>query len=109
MMGGLVRLVLCSNERKLISLFSQLSAHQLATSKSSGVFLPWYKGELLLLAHDLGRRLLPAFDTKTGIPYARINLSKGVRPRESTETCTAGAASLILECQSSRTDSQDEY
>lgn len=32
----------------------------------------WYKGELLLLAKDIGFRLLPAFNTTTGIPHARV-------------------------------------
>ncbi|KAJ1569024.1 alpha mannosidase-like protein [Cladochytrium tenue] len=48
-----------------------LSAHQLASDPHSTVFLPWYKAELLDLALDLGRRLLPAFKTPTGIPYSR--------------------------------------
>lgn len=33
----------------------------------------WYTGELLLLAKDIGYRLLPAFNTTTGIPHARVN------------------------------------
>ncbi|XP_014246156.1 ER degradation-enhancing alpha-mannosidase-like protein 1 [Cimex lectularius] len=58
-----------------------------------------YNGELLHLAHDLASRLLPAFEqSKTGIPFPRINLKE----REpdfsfSTETCPAGAGSLLLE------------
>lgn len=32
-----------------------------------GVVVPDYSGELLVLAEDLGRRLLPAFDTPTGM------------------------------------------
>lgn len=35
--------------------------------------MPWYKGELLNMAKDLGYRLLPAFNTTTGIPYARVS------------------------------------
>ena len=35
--------------------------------------LQWYKNELLLLAQDLGYRLLPAFNTSTGIPHPRVN------------------------------------
>lgn len=50
-----------------------------------------------MLAWDLGRRLLPAFDTPTGLPFARINLRHGVPINETTETCVAGAGSLILE------------
>lgn len=56
-----------------------------------------YAPRMLELALDLGTRLLPAFDTPTGLPYARVNLRNGVEPRESTETCTAGAGSLVLE------------
>ncbi|KAI9251188.1 glycoside hydrolase [Sporodiniella umbellata] len=57
-----------------------------------------YNGELLDLAVDLANRLMPAFkSTKTGLPYPRVNLQKGVPPTETTETCTAGVGSLILE------------
>ncbi|GJP49467.1 hypothetical protein CLOM_g8666 [Closterium sp. NIES-68] len=57
----------------------------------------WYSGELLVLAEQLGRRLMPAFNTPTGIPYAWINLKYGVRAGETTETSTSGCGSLILE------------
>lgn len=51
-----------------------ISAHLLA-SKSSGDLMPGgYKSQLLQLADDLGQRLLPAFNTPTGIPYAWVNL-----------------------------------
>lgn len=59
----------------------QLSAHQIATElgPSSRLGPPgWYSGELLSLAHDLGKRLLPAFDTPLGIPVHRVNLQKGI-------------------------------
>jgi mannosidase alpha-like ER degradation enhancer 1 len=51
------------------------------------------------MAVNLADRLMPAFtkSTKTGIPYPRVNLKRGVPPTETTETCTAGAGSLILE------------
>ncbi|QRW05174.1 glycoside hydrolase family 47 protein [Ceratobasidium sp. AG-Ba] len=76
-----------------------LSAHMFASDLVGnwGFGLPWYRDELLHLAHDLGKRLLPAFETSTGIPFARINLRHGVPPRETFETCTAGAGSLLLE------------
>src|SRR6266487_5882850 len=32
---------------------------------------------LLALADDLGRRLLPAFDSPTGMPYVKVNLRSG--------------------------------
>lgn len=59
----------------------------LATNPKRGYQLPWYRGELLALARDLGRRLLPAFNTPTGIPYPRIHLQHGelfFRPRKWT-------------------------
>jgi hypothetical protein len=79
-----------------------------------------YDGQLLRLAMDLGTRLLPAFYTPTGLPYPRVNLRDGVpfypnsplnedsagamcengrKPvvPEVTETCSAGAGSLVLE------------
>ncbi|KAL2271021.1 hypothetical protein VTJ83DRAFT_392 [Remersonia thermophila] len=88
--------------------------------------IPWpngftYDGQLLRLALDLAERLLPAFYTKTGMPYPRVNLRHGIPfyvnsplhqeaaagsgapPRaadgspEITETCSAGAGSLVLE------------
>ena len=34
--------------------------------------LAWYNGELVSLAEEVGMRLLPAFDTSTGIPYPRV-------------------------------------
>lgn len=78
-----------------------------------------YNGQLLRLAQDLAERLLPAFHTPTGLPYPRVNLRHGipfyasstlntdaehgecpVKPTTSveiTETCAAGAGSLVLE------------
>ena len=78
-----------------------------------------YDGQLLRLAEDLADRLLPAFVTPTGLPYPRVNLRHGVPfyansplnndsengqcaaspnpAAEITETCSAGAGSLVLE------------
>lgn len=79
-----------------------------------------YDGQLLRLAADLADRLLPAFRTPTGLPYPRVNLRFGVpfyansphnmdaehgqcgtnpsdKGTEVTETCSAGAGSLVLE------------
>lgn len=61
--------------------------------------LAWYNGELVSLAEEVGMRLLPAFDTSTGIPYPRINLrhglDKGLRLQD--VTCTACAGTHLLE------------
>jgi len=88
-----------------------------------GIFWPngfVYNGQLLRLATDLTDRLLPAFNTPTGLPYPRVNLRYGVpfyakspnnmdaehgqcgrdpndKGTEVTETCSAGAGSLVLE------------
>lgn len=76
-----------------------------------------YDGQLLRLALDLAQRLLPAFYTLTGMPYPRVNLRHGIpfylnsplhdnpsphpdkaqASPEITETCSAGAGSLVLE------------
>ncbi|KAI0347071.1 alpha-mannosidase [Trametopsis cervina] len=74
-----------------------LSGHQFASTSGQPFYIPWYRGELLSLAYDLGTRLLPAFKTPTGIPYARINLRHGLMRGESLDSCTAGGGSLILE------------
>lgn len=50
-----------------------LSAHIFASRRNQPFYLPWYNDELLHMAHDLGNRLLPAFSTPTGIPYARVS------------------------------------
>lgn len=92
---------------------------QWTESEDSTRVITWgnfvYDGQLLRLAHDLGSRLLPAFSTASGMPYPRVNLRHGIPfyqdaeegvcrldgksqgSREITETCAAGAGSLILE------------
>ncbi|XP_010678691.2 alpha-mannosidase I MNS5 isoform X1 [Beta vulgaris subsp. vulgaris] len=74
-----------------------VSAHMLAIDSRNRFSQGTYKNELLILAEDLGRRLLPAFGTPTGLPYAWINLKYGVMANETTETSTSCSGSLILE------------
>jgi mannosidase alpha-like ER degradation enhancer 2 len=50
---------------------------------------------LLALAEDLGTRLLPAFDSPTGIPYRFVNLKTG-KVRD-PETNPAEAGTLLIE------------
>uniref|UniRef100_A0A8D0GBF4 alpha-1,2-Mannosidase n=1 Tax=Sphenodon punctatus TaxID=8508 RepID=A0A8D0GBF4_SPHPU len=80
---------------------SLLSAHIIITDVKQpfgDMSIKDYDDELLHMAHDLAVRLLPAFEnTKTGIPYPRVNLKKGVPPDSNNETCTAGAGSLLVE------------
>ncbi|KAK6438069.1 hypothetical protein LTR95_005731 [Oleoguttula sp. CCFEE 5521] len=94
-------------------------APEVREQRNGDVGIDWdgfvYDGQLLRLAHDLASRLLPAFDTATGIPYPRVNLRHGIPfyrdsedgvcrldgtstdSREITENCAAGAGSLVLE------------
>ncbi|KAK3283484.1 alpha-mannosidase, partial [Cymbomonas tetramitiformis] len=74
-----------------------LSAHLLASDESTGMRVPDYRGELLDIAHDLGQRMLPAFNTPTGIPYGAVNLKHGVAAFESRITCTAAGGTLAIE------------
>ncbi|OCT83305.1 hypothetical protein XELAEV_18025842mg [Xenopus laevis] len=80
---------------------SLLSAHIILTDTKQpfgNMTLSGYDNELLHMAHDLAVRLLPAFEnTKTGMPYPRVNLKKGVPPDSRNETCPAGAGSLLVE------------
>ena len=59
--------------------------------------IPWYKGELLDKAVELADKLLPAFDTPTGIPTSWINLQRGQVPGDTRVTCTACAGTMLLE------------
>ena len=70
--------------------------NQLERTKTSGYFID-YNDEFLKIAIDLGLRLLPAFQTTTGIPFSRVNLKTGVPKGESTRNCLAGAGTLLLE------------
>ncbi|XP_055370963.1 uncharacterized protein LOC129605308 [Condylostylus longicornis] len=75
-----------------------LSAHLM--SRRAGVDLEpgWpCNGPLLRMAEDVARRLLPAFDTKTGMPYGTVNLRYGVPPGETPVTCTAGVGTFLVE------------
>lgn len=75
-----------------------LSAHLLSQKAGMETELGWpCQGPLLRLAEDAARRLLPAFDTNTGMPYGTVNLRYGVPENETPITCTAGVGTFILE------------
>lgn len=78
-----------------------LSAHLMAIDPKLNVYDAkegfFYNDELLILAKDLGERLLPAFNTLTGIPYGTVNLRFGVPKGETEIASTAGAGSLLIE------------
>ncbi|XP_066147038.1 ER degradation-enhancing alpha-mannosidase-like protein 2 [Euwallacea fornicatus] len=75
-----------------------LSAH-LLSSKAGAKLEPGYpcNGPLLRLAEDVAKRLIVAFDTKTGMPYGTVNLRHGVPKGETPVTCTAGVGTFIIE------------
>ena len=55
-----------------------LGGHVIATYLKRRKFaMEWYADELLSMAKELGNRLLPAFNTTTGIPYPRVCKSLG--------------------------------
>lgn len=56
-----------------------------------------YDNCILRFAKIMGDKLLPAFNTTTGIPMSRINLKTGTVKKTQPETCTACAGTLILE------------
>jgi mannosidase alpha-like ER degradation enhancer 2 len=74
-----------------------LSAHLL--SHKAGVNYVGFpcNGPLLQLAEKVARKLLPAFDTKTGMPYGTVNLKYGVPESETSITCVAGIGTFIVE------------
>ncbi|KAM3915620.1 ER degradation-enhancing alpha-mannosidase-like protein 1 [Leptodactylus fuscus] len=88
-------------EANIRILGSLLSAHIILTDAKQpfgNMTISGYDNELLHMAHDLAVRLLPAFEnTRTGMPYPRVNLQKGVPTDSLNETCTAGAGSLLVE------------
>lgn len=95
--------------------------------RQRGEGMQWYRDELLHMATELGHRLLPAFNTTSGLPYpkvswtpqasrgdeggaerllslavSQVNLRYGVlnplsRTGTESDTCTACAGTMILE------------
>lgn len=75
-----------------------LSAHLLYKRMGMPLEPGWpCNGPLLRLAEDMARRLLPAFNTATGMPYGTVNLRHGVPRGETSVTCTAGVSTFIVE------------
>ncbi|KAH8419886.1 hypothetical protein KR009_003472, partial [Drosophila setifemur] len=75
-----------------------LSAHLLSKRAGVKVEQGWpCQGPLLRMAEDVARRLLPAFDTNTGMPYGTVNLRYGVPKGETSVTCTAGVGTFLIE------------
>lgn len=54
-----------------------LGGHSLAIMlKEKGEYMQWYNDELLQMAKQLGYKLLPAFNTTSGLPYPRVSSSE---------------------------------
>uniref|UniRef100_S4R6V3 alpha-1,2-Mannosidase n=1 Tax=Petromyzon marinus TaxID=7757 RepID=S4R6V3_PETMA len=51
-----------------------LGGHVMAMMlQEKGERMQWYSGELLHMAKEVGYRLLPAFNTSSGLPYPRVS------------------------------------
>lgn len=75
-----------------------ISAHLLSKRAGISVDEGWpCTGPLLSLAEEVGLRLLPAFNTSTGMPYGTVNFRWGVPKGETPVTCTAGVGTYIVE------------
>jgi len=74
-----------------------LSAHCLAADPRSPVRTPEVGGRLLDLAEDVARRLMPAFETATGVPFGTVNLRRGVPQDETPVTSVACGGTLLME------------
>ncbi|TNN13631.1 ER degradation-enhancing alpha-mannosidase-like protein isoform 2 [Schistosoma japonicum] len=76
-----------------------ISAHLLSRRAGFEVEPSWpCSGALLSQAEIFANKLLPAFNTPTGMPYGTINFKLGGVPvNETTVTCVAGVGTFILE------------
>ena len=69
--------------------------------KEGGQHMQWYQDELLHMAKDIGLRLLPAFNTSSGLPYPRVRhteipqFSPSAQPFSPTVHCLASALVLL--------------
>ena len=72
-----------------------LSTYLLAEERNC--LTPQQLSFVLAKAVDIADRLMPAFATRTGMPYGTVNLMHGVPPGETPVTCTAGVGTFIME------------
>ncbi|EGT60257.1 hypothetical protein CAEBREN_29796 [Caenorhabditis brenneri] len=90
-----------------------ISAHMLA-GRHKDLVSEWEgypcDSPLLKLAVKMADRLMPAFNTDTGMPYGTVNLKYGVHKDETPVTCTAGVGTFIIEFGTlSRLTGNDKY
>ncbi|XP_071785440.1 ER degradation-enhancing alpha-mannosidase-like protein 2 [Asterias amurensis] len=75
-----------------------LSAHLLSQRAGEDLEPGWpCVGPLLAMAEKVARRILPAFNTPTGMPYGTVNLAHGVPAGETPVTCTACVGTYAIE------------
>lgn len=57
--------------------------------RQRGERMQWYQDELLHMAKELGHRLLPAFNTSSGLPYPKVGLASllSTGPVKGTRSC----------------------
>lgn len=79
-----------------------LGGHSLALMlKEKGEYMQWYSGELLHMATQLGYKLLPAFNTTSGLPYPRVSDCKF--------GCLPGRVFGVNMCPRRGTDAPEPY
>jgi len=121
-LGGLLsahQMAVAYSERKVLErnvwsedkevLIGPLPSHEEFSDRDTVKY--WtYDDFLLSLARDLGDRLLPAFATRTGVPYGTVNLLSGVPHGETPIASLAGGGTLTLEMELlSRLTGNPEY
>ena len=75
-----------------------LSAHLFSKRTGFNQSPGWpCSGPLLDAAVAVARKLLPAFDTNTGMPYGTVNLRDGVPKGETPITCVASVGTFLVE------------
>ena len=111
----LKRGMLLKNSSSFSSSSNSSSSSSSNSSSSSVPRFPSYDGvSVLSQALDLAERLLPAFDTPTGIPLSWVNLTEeGQQPfspqkEKDRSTCAACAGTLLLEFAALSRESGDE-
>lgn len=76
-----------------------LGAHVMADLlRQRGERMQWYQDELLHMAKELGHRLLPAFNTSSGLPYPKVCLVPllSTGPVKWTKRCYSSCHCCVL-------------
>lgn len=66
--------------------------------RQRGERMQWYRDELLHMAKELGHRLLPAFNTTSGLPYPKVFLIFIVEYYRSYSFCQAKCVGEMCVC-----------